>query len=88
MLRLLVLPLCLLDLALAALAFALLARPDALLGLVADWAGEGEAWEQGRLDAAARERLLGMTRRARVPVLFGLFGWSFLCGALLMWARI
>ena len=86
--RVLVLVLCLLDLVLAGLTFAGIARPDALLGLVATWVGEGQAWEEGRLDRSGRERLLGVVERAQTPALIVLFGWSFLCGALLAWLRL
>lgn len=86
--RALVLAVCMLDLALAGLCFVLLARPEALLASIAAWVGEGQAWEEGRLDAAARDRLLRLARRAQIPALFALFGWSYLCGAALTWLRV
>ncbi len=76
------------DVALGLLVFTLLARPEALLGALARVTGDGAAWDAGRLDDAGRRRLLHLAERAALPALLLLFGWSFLCGALLLAARL
>lgn len=84
----LVLILAVSDLALALGVFALVARPEATLGLFAALTGDKEALDDGRLDEASRQNLLTLARRAQTPALILLFGWSFLCGAVLTWARL
>lgn len=77
-----------LDGALALLVFALFARPEAFLGWFAAMGGEGRAWDEGRLDARARERLLRLAHRAAWGGLLVLFGFSFAVGAWLALVRL
>ena len=86
--RILVLLLSATNLVLALGVFTLVARPEQLLGVFASLAGEREAWDSGRLDEATRQHLLTLARRAQTPALIFLFGWSFLCGAVLTWSRL
>lgn len=79
--------LAVLDLLLALGVFSLIARPEVFLGLLATLAGEGAAWDEGRLDEAGRQRLLLLADRAAVPGLLLLFCNSFLVGALLLASR-
>lgn len=78
----------LLDLLLSLVTFALLARPELFLGLIAQAVGVGEAWRTGRLDEEGRTRLLRVAERAGVPALALLFGFSFIAGALLLLSRL
>lgn len=79
--------LAVLDLALGLAVFALLARPEAFLGVVAALVGQGRAWDEGRLGEEERRQLLHVAERAAFPALTLLFGWSFMTGALLLAAR-
>lgn len=78
----------LLELLLSLGAFALVARPEAFLGVFALLLGEREAWLSGRMDEAGRARLVSIAERARGPVIILLFAWSFLTGALLLLSRL
>ncbi len=76
------------DVLLGLVVFALLARPEAFLGVLAGWTGESRAWDEGRLDELGRLRLLALADRAAVPALILLFAWSFLAGAALLASRL
>ena len=86
--RLLLLLLAVSDVALAMAVFVLLARPERTLAAFAAVAGLGEAWRHGELDQGTEQQLLLLARRAQLPALAALFGWSFLVGALVTWARL
>ena len=86
--RALVLVLAASNLVLALGVFALVARPEQVLGLFASLTGDKDALDEGRLDEASRQHLLMLARRSQTPALILLFGWSFLCGAVLTWARL
>jgi hypothetical protein len=68
------------------LEFALIARPEGFVGALARLSGEGRAWDEGRLDGPARQRLLTLAGRLGDVGLIALFAWSFLAGALLLLA--
>lgn len=76
----------LLTLGLGMLVFALIARPEGFVGLLARLSDDGPAWDEGRLDGAARQRLLALAGRLGWVGLAALFSWSFLAGALLVLA--
>jgi hypothetical protein len=76
------------DVTLAAAVFVLFARPEAALGILARVTGAQEAWREGRLSEADEEELLVLARGIRWPMLLAVFGWSFVFGAVLVWARL
>lgn len=86
--RVLAAALGLIDLLLSLGVFALAARPELFLGLIAALLGERQAWLSGRMREEERQRLLGLAERACVPALILLFGWSFLTGALMLASRL
>ena len=73
---------------LAVSVFVLMARPERALGWLARLNGMGDVWLSGRLSEADEERLLTLADRLRWPMLILLFGWSFVCGAILTWSRL
>ena len=80
--------LALTDVALAAFVFVLFARPEAAMGLLAQTSGAREAWREGRLTEANEDELLALANHIRWPLLLATFGWSFVFGAVLVWARL
>ena len=73
---------------LAMLAFVAWARPEYLVGLLARGLGRGEAWRGGVLDPAEEELMEQVVRRMQIPLLFVVFSWSFLVGAVVCWLRL
>ena len=73
---------------LALAVFVLLARPERAMGWLSTLSGMREVWLSGRLSEQDEARLLSLASRLRVPMLLLLFGWSFVCGAILTWARL
>jgi len=71
------------NLLLALLTFVLLARPDKMLGILAYFSGDSEAFRLGKMLQHERNKLIMLGERIRWPVLILLFGWSFFCGALI-----
>lgn len=76
------------DVVLAFLCFVLFARPEALLGLLAGLSGRRVAWREGRLTEADEDALFDLAARLRGPLLAALFGWSFVCGAVVTVSRL
>ena len=68
--------------------FIVMARPERALGFLCHLAGLGEIWRSGRLSEADETRLLILAHQLRWPMLILLFGWSFVCGAVLTWSRL
>jgi hypothetical protein len=73
---------------LAVLVFVLMARPERALGLVCRLSGMTDVWLSGRLSEAEEARLLVLARRLGWLLLVLLFGWSFVCGAILTWSQL
>lgn len=73
---------------LALVVFVLMARPERALGWLCFFNGMHEIWLAGRLSEEDETRLLTLARRLGGPSLLLLFGWSFVCGALLTWAQL
>ena len=80
--------LALLNLLLGLGVFALVARPEMFLALVASLLGERDALLSGRMGEEGRQRLVRVAERLAVPALILLFCWSFLTGALLLYGRL
>ena len=76
---------------LSAFAFTILffvSRPDKLLGLLVLFSGEQEAWHSGRIDGELEKKHYEVAKRIEWLIVFALFGWSVLCGALLAYAQL
>lgn len=73
---------------LAVLVFILMARPERAIGWLCALQGMRGTWLAGRLSEQDEARLLTLAQRLGFPALFLLFGWSFVCGALLTWAQL
>ncbi|MEL6341870.1 MAG: hypothetical protein AAFV53_01975 [Myxococcota bacterium] len=76
------------DIALAMAVFVLMARPERAMGWLCRLNGMRELWLSGRLTEQDESRLLALAHRLRWPMLWLLFGWSFVCGAILTWAQL
>ncbi len=76
------------DVSLAFACFLLFARPESVLGPLARATGRGRAWQEGRLTEADEDALLDLAARLRPPLLAALFGWSFVCGAVVTVSRL
>ena len=75
------------DVLLAVVVFVVHARPEITLGWFAALTGRRSAFLEGRLREDEEQRLLELADLAGWPLLGLLFAWSFLCGALAVWAR-
>jgi hypothetical protein len=77
-----------LDAAGALAAFAVLARPDFVVGILA-WGWNPRGWDEGApLEDDEVVLLRQAVRRLRAPVLVALGALAFCSGALLAWARV
>ena len=70
------------------LCFVLLSRPEKLLGLLVIFSGEQEAWHSGKIDGELEQKHYMIVKKLEWLVLFALFGWSVLSGALLAYAQL
>ncbi|MEC7986708.1 MAG: hypothetical protein VX278_16190 [Myxococcota bacterium] len=75
-------------LAFTILCFVFVSRPDKLLGILVLFSGEQEAWHSGRIDGELEKKHYEVAKRIEWLIVFALFGWSVLCGALLAYAQL
>jgi hypothetical protein len=68
--------------------FASIARPHLLLGWVAWWSGEREAWLDGTLSDEQQQRYYSLLSRGQPFLLMLVFAWSFLVGAVVALSRL
>jgi hypothetical protein len=68
--------------------FVAIARPNYLLGWIAWWMGERQAWREGRITEREKERYHGLIIRSYPVLLLVVFAWAFLVGAVLAFHRL
>jgi hypothetical protein len=76
------------NIVLAVAVFIVMARPERALGWLCRLNGMADIWRSGRLSEADETRLLALAVQLRGPLLALLFGWSFVCGAILTWSQL
>jgi hypothetical protein len=68
--------------------FVAIARPAYLLGWVAWWAGQREAWRKDRLTERELGQYQSLILRSYPMLLVMVFAWAFLVGAVLAFQRL